>query len=123
MSRKVVKWPSEHQIQKAFFEWLRVKYPAVEDLTWATPNAGKRSLLVAMRMKSEGLKPGVPDVFMAWPRGQWHGMFIEFKSKNGRLTDNQEFFINTLAQYGYYTTVVYSLDEAMEQVEWYLCES
>ena len=69
------------------------------------PNEGKRSLKSALTLKRMGLKNGVPDIFVSVPCGQYHGMYIEFKSAKGKLTtDQQEFLSDALAKC-YYTIV------------------
>jgi len=81
---------------------------------------------MAAMMKAEGLRSGVPDVFMAVPRGQSHGLFLEFKSHAGRLTANQIEFKANLVGMGYQVLVVRSLDEARLAVTQYMalsCES
>jgi hypothetical protein len=124
--RPKVLHPTEHQIQKAFFDWLALAYPGANLVTWATPNAARRSYQMAAVMKAEGLRSGVPDVFMAVPRGQSHGLFLEFKSHAGRLTANQVDFCANLVGMGYQVLVVRSLDEARLAVTRYMempCES
>ena len=68
---------------------------------------------MAAIMKAEGLRAGVPDVFMAMPRGPYHGLFLEFKSHAGSLTENQKTFLINLRSMGYQAEVVRSLEEAM----------
>jgi hypothetical protein len=104
--------PSEHHIQKAWFKWLALAYPNAWNVTWATPNAARRSPQMAAMMKAEGLRSGVPDVFMAMPRGEYHGLFLEFKSHTGRLTENQTVYVINLRSMGYQVEVVRSFDEA-----------
>jgi hypothetical protein len=118
--------PTEHQIQKAFFDWLALAYPGANLVTWATPNAARRSPQMAAMMKAEGLRSGVPDVFMAMPRGEYHGLFLEFKSHTGRLTENQKVYVINLRNMGYQVEVVRSFDEARLIVVKYMempCES
>jgi hypothetical protein len=116
---KVIR-PSEHQIQSAFFKWLALAYPNANCVTWATPNAARRSHQMAAIMKAEGLKSGVPDVFMAMPRGEYHGLFLEFKSHAGVISENQLIFCVNLRSMGYQVEIVRSLEEAMLKVIAYM---
>ena len=75
---------------------------------------------MAAVMKAEGLRSGVPDVFMAMPRGKFHGLFLEFKSHAGKLTENQKIYCVNLRSMGYQVEVVRCLDEAMLQVIRYM---
>jgi len=112
------KGPSEHQIQSAWFQWWDATYRS--PLAWATPNGGFRAARTAAMLKKEGVRSGVPDVFIAIPKNGWAGMFIEFKKDKGRLTDNQKMYLETLSQQGYYTIVAYGLDEGIAMTELYL---
>jgi len=75
---------------------------------------------MAAVMKAEGLRSGVPDVFMAMPRGKFHGLFLEFKSNAGRLTENQLVYCANLRSMGYQVEVVRSITEAMSIVVSYM---
>lgn len=57
--------PSEHQEAVAFMQWTAIaarRDPRI-GLIFAIPNGGKRNVIVARKMKAEGVKPGVPDYF------------------------------------------------------------
>ena len=110
--------PLEHQIQKAFFQWWEAQYG--NPLCWATPNGGFRNIVTAKRLKSEGVRAGVPDVFLAIPNGDYHGLFMEFKRAKGKLQPNQELYLALLDQVGYKTVVVRSVKEAIDAVQDYL---
>ena len=110
--------PLEHQIQKAFFQWWEAKYGNL--LCWATPNGGYRNIVTATKLKAEGVRAGVPDVFLAIPVGDYHGLFMEFKRAKGKLQPNQELYLALLSQVGYKTAVVRSVEEAIDTVEAYL---
>ena len=44
------------------------------------PNGGSRNKLEASNLKKQGVKAGVPDLFLPVGRGSYHGLFIELKS-------------------------------------------
>ena len=51
------------------------------------------------------MQKGYPDLFLAVPRGGYHGLYVELKSNRGRLTDEQEMMLALLAEQGYKTAV------------------
>lgn len=121
----------EHDEQSALFTWASwhlAKYPDLR-LMFAIPNGGHRNLLVAKKMKAEGTKPGVPDIFLPVPRGPHHGLFLEMKAENhrpkregssGGLSDVQQQWIADLRAQGYAARVAYGVRDAIEIVETYL---
>lgn len=109
----------EKKIQSDFFEWLCF-YPCLRLVTFAIPNGGSRNRLEAKSLKAQGVTPGVPDIFMALPYNGFHGLFIELKSKTGRLSEHQKIWLNNLNDRAYRAVVCYSLDEAMDAVTEYL---
>jgi len=57
---------------------------------------------------------------MAVPYNGYHGLFIELKSKNGRLSEYQKTWVDNLNDRAYKAVVCYSLDEAINAVREYL---
>ena len=58
---------SEHHEQCALFAWLRLQWPDLDRVSFAIPNGGHRHKAVAGKLKAEGVKAGVPDIFIAYP--------------------------------------------------------
>lgn len=125
---------SEHSQQAAFMCFCQQS--GIQELKWifAIPNGFFGSAAQKNKMKSEGLKSGVWDVFEPIPRSwmeddgkiiNWHGLFIEFKQEKyrnrafGGLTDEQIEFRDDL-QGDYAFAVVYNWLEAKEAVLKYL---
>lgn len=106
----------EHQEQKALIKWCEYM-GAPYNLIFAIPNGGHRHKAVAAKLKAEGVKSGVPDLFL--PVAAWgkHGLFIEMKSENGKVTDNQKRWIEALILQDYEPIVCYSFDEARLEIE------
>ena len=118
---------SERQSQRAVVQYVRAKYPDV--LIWATPNGGSRHKLEAINLKKDGVLAGVPDLFIARPAMQWIdsenvpeycGLFIEMKSKKGKLSESQIDIIKKLKDESYKCEVCYSADEAIKVIDEYL---
>lgn len=94
-------------------------------VTWAKwqprPNGGSRHRVEAARLKAEGVKRGMPDLFLAIPCEGHHGLFIEMKrKKGGRVSDAQNVMIDRLNAEGYQTCVCYGADEAITAIKTYL---
>ncbi len=51
--------------------------------------------------KLAGVEDGVVDYFISVPSGQWHGMYIEFKSPIGTTSEAQDRFIGFATARGY----------------------
>ena len=118
ISRDPVK--SEHHEQREFVSWFRKKFGSKDvgkDVRIiAIPNGGARAPAVALKMKLEGVLPGVPDLWV--PR--WR-LVIEMKKIGGQLASNQkemiEYFKN---QCGYHAMVCFGCDDAKRQVDEFL---
>lgn len=75
----------EHRIQAALFKWSRLassRYPGLR-LMFAIPNGGARDAITGAMLKAEGVKPGVPDIFLPVPVNGFHGLFVEMKTLSG----------------------------------------
>lgn len=87
------------------------------------PNEGKRPCATGARMRKEGLKRGVPDIFLPVPKGEYHGLFIELKRLRGSKTsDDQKGWISALRRQGYQAHVCEGWQEAADRIEEYLRE-
>lgn len=113
---------SEHDIQTAFFRWVRIaeKVHPVLGLMFAVPNAGKRGYKTAAMLIAEGLRKGVPDIIFPVARVGFAGMAIEFKKPGGKLTMDQKEFIPRLTAENWLVLVVTDSDAAIASVKNYL---
>ena len=84
------------------------------------PNEGKRSPMVARILKAMGLKPGFPDLLILEPRGSYHALAIEMKTKNGRLTEKQREWLNKLRDNGYLALACWGADDAIKVIKQYM---
>ncbi len=115
---------SEHEEQRALFEWAALsvgEHPELA-LLFAVPNGGWRAGKTAAILKQEGVKPGVPDVWLPVPRGGKHGLVIEMKchKRDSRVRPYQKVWLEALAQQGYQTEVAWDWEQAREQLLTYL---
>ena len=121
--------PLEHDEQVALFAWAELQEAAHPELRnlFAVPNGGARHPAVAAQMKAEGVRRGVPDVFLAvMRRGNdgrtWGGLFVEMKRKPNKPTPEQEEWIARLRASGYMAVVCYGAAEAQQCIMAYLAQ-
>ena len=85
--------PTEAQEQATLFEWahrMEGRFPELA-LLHAIPNGGSRNPLEAVHLKQQGVKPGIPDIFLPVASGPYHGLYIEMKRrKGGRVSVEQK---------------------------------
>ena len=114
---------TEHKEQKELIRWakmLSATLPELE-LLFAIPNGGERHLLVAKKLKAEGVKAGVPDLMLPVARGGYHGLFIEMKRQNGgRQSKAQRWWKERLKGEGYKAVVCRGCQDAIQTIEDYL---
>jgi hypothetical protein len=88
---------------------------------FAVPNGGARSVRTGQRLKAEGVLAGVPDIFLAAPRGSSHGLFVEMKRVHGgTVSKPQKLVMARLMAAGYACRVCRGFAEARDVVEGYL---
>jgi hypothetical protein len=75
-------------------------YPFLNNI-FHIPNGGWRAPREATILKAMGVEPGVPDIFVAVPKGQYAGLWIEFKSIKGFHRPEQKIWENNLVAVGY----------------------
>jgi len=126
---------TEHDIQSALFCWAQLQkacYPELA-LMFAIPNGGKREKRqdrkgrwfspTAQKLKREGVKAGIPDIFLPCARGGSHGLFIEMKAPDGKVSPEQARVHQLLRKEGYAVIVCYSLESAITLITWYLIDN
>ena len=115
----------EHQEQTNLITWSKYqlgKYPELR-LLFAIPNGGQRHIATATRLKAEGVKAGVPDLFLPVARHGYHGLFIEMKAGKNKPTDTQIDWMDSLEDEGYLAQVCYGFENAKLLIETYLSEA
>jgi len=114
--------PHEHNEQVALFQWAAYSESSIPQLRYlfAIPNGGHRHKAVAARMKAEGVKAGVPDIFLAYPTGEYCGLFIEMKFGTNKPTEKQNEWLSMLERAGYMTVVCYGFEDAKREILEYL---
>ena len=115
----------EHEEQKKVMVWARANTPRFRELVLlhAIPNGGYRTMQVAVKLKAEGVKKGVSDLMLPVARGDYHGLYIEMKAGNGRASEEQKHFIESVRTQGYYADVAVGHEQAVGILESYLVGS
>ena len=119
-----VKTSSEHLEQVKLFAWAnsgeaQETYPQLAYL-FAIPNGGARHPAVGFKLKREGVKPGILDIFLPVARGGFHGLFVEMKYGSNWLSKEQDRWVGILHDQGYSVAVCKSSDEAKQAIVDYL---
>lgn len=109
----------EEYTQCAVIDYFKHK-PSIIKYLWHTPNGGYRNIREAAKLKRMGVKRGVSDLFLAIPNDGYHGMFIEMKSKKGKLTFEQREFIQYMEEMDYKCVVCKCVEEAIIEIKQYL---
>ena len=113
----------EHKMQVALFKWAKLAANVDHrlNLLFAIPNGGHRDPRTAAQLKAEGVKSGVPDIFLPVSRAGYHGLWLELKAGKNKPTDQQTAWHKELTRQGYAVHVIH--DEwtiAVQIIEDYL---
>lgn len=114
----------EREEQAALMQWARSqerRYPPLARLI-AIPNGmAASSIGEARRMKAQGMKPGVPDLILPYPRGGKAGLWIEMKRRDGgSLSADQQSWLHYLNNVGYHAVVAKGWEAARKIIIDYL---
>lgn len=140
---------NEHSHQRALFAWcnmatrcgvrvadnplaytgLQAELNGLHQLKYihAIHNQGHGDAIRGSRAKAEGVKAGIPDVFLPWPMlredilRRYHGLYIEMKKpKVGQVSEVQSQVMADLEKAGYKCVVAYGWLEARNAILEYL---
>lgn len=124
----------EHSEQVAIITWARLwqrkeGYQCLQYL-FSSQNGEKfRNARQGARAKQAGMVAGVPDLFLPYPSGQYHGLFIELKRRiiKGEskpvVSKEQKEFLAYLESVGYMAKVCYGSGEAINTIKEYIALS
>ena len=98
---------TEHQLQKAITQYLNL----LGLCWWAVPNGGRRNIITATRLKSEGVKSGIPDISLIY-KGQFYGIEVKkpkTDTPKGTLSKVQKDRIAQIERSGGVAGIAYSI--------------
>lgn len=108
----------EDIIQITVMDWVR--HQGLDKFIFHVANERSTSPQAGAFLKRKGVLSGVSDILILKPSRSYHGAAIELKSKNGKLSDNQQLFLDILASHGYFVAVCYSAEDAIATIQNYL---
>lgn len=104
----------EGKIQSACYLYFWENYPQYRGLYFAVPNENNRAdsnAITGAIRRSMGVYHGVSDTLMLIPRGQHHGLCIEYKDEKGRQSEHQKAWQKLVEAQGYVYKICRSLDQ------------
>lgn len=112
----------EEDLHRVCFGWIGLMQQQYPILKWMmhVPNGGKRPRGEAGKLKAMGAKPGVPDLLLPRKYGVWLGLAVELKSAVGRLSVDQEDWLDAFEEDGYLTAVCRTFEDFQSVVFRYL---
>jgi hypothetical protein len=116
---------SEKSIHKLVMEYAQ-EHPTLKKyfkLMLHMPNEGKRTWHYGKLMKALGMRKGTVDLFIAVPKHGFGGAWLELKSEHGKLKKDQQEFLNDMSEQNFFTCVTWSVQEAIDKIEWYLLKN
>jgi len=108
----------EHIDQVKVVQHFRAFYPDI--IIAAIPNGGDRTASERVRLHSEGVLAGMPDLCVLEPKNGFHALFVEMKTKAGVVSSKQSAVNLQLNAKGYRAVVARSAAEAIKSIEEYL---
>lgn len=120
---------SEFLEHKAVCNYIRFKYPKV--VFFSDLSGIKMPIGLAVKIKSLKSSRGIPDLFIAEPRGEYSGLFIELKKTGEKLFKaksnlpssehiaEQLLMIDKLKTLGYYADFAIGYEQAVKMIDNY----
>lgn len=121
---KVRKAELEGKEQAELIVIFRAKYPALGELLIHIPNGGSRkNAYEGWRLKAQGVRAGVSDLFLPVSRKGFHGLWIEFKAappNNAPISPGQKDWLTLMTAQGYAAHLCLGVDASMKVIDDYL---
>jgi hypothetical protein len=133
MANRAIMRASEHDIQCAFMDIVRLHYTRYPDLEYlrAFPNGsarpskinlttGKRYSVEGQKLRDEGVAPGPLDIILPARRRDYVGMWYEFKVPGRTFTPAQNQYAAYLGSQGWCVGIWFDAERAWANVKRYL---
>lgn len=112
---------TETQEQMVIMAWAN-RHEICKDYLIHIPNQGKHTKRFGHELNKMGRKRGVSDLFLAYPKDQYAGLWIELKSrrKNATVTAEQHVWLKSMEKVGYECAICYGASQAIGAINYYL---
>ena len=118
------KGEAEGEEQAQLIKLFRAAYPEVGLLLIHVPNGGSRkNAYEGWRLKEQGVRAGVSDLFVPGARGGFFGLWIEFKAappNDAAVSDKQEEWVALMQAQGYAAHICLGVDAALSVLSEYM---
>jgi len=118
---------SEHDHQSAVVKWFKMQYPQFKDCIMAIPNGqllgGRNKFALINKLKREGFKNGVSDLFIAVPMNGKCGLWVEMKDEGKTrcaVSDEQQDHLDLMISMGYEAIWAAGSDIAIAAIKVYM---
>ena len=78
----------ESDIQIEVVDWFKSKQSEYRFRIFSVPNEGQRKVWFLNKLVRMGLKSGVPDLILEFPKGRI--VYLEIKAEKGKLSETQQ---------------------------------
>ena len=117
-SKKPKRYIEDAEIQ-AVIQWADLQ-PEIKGMLLHIENERNCSYYLGKIRKKMGVRKGVSDVFLPYPVGIYHGLWVELKGPKGMkgykpasISIEQKIWINRMIDHDYYACVAYGADETI----------
>lgn len=113
---------SEDTEQMTVIDWAFYQTKKHPELKWLyhCPNGGSRNVREAAKLKRMGVKAGVSDLHLPYPKGKYCGLYIEMKYGNNTRQQTQIEFLGDMENAGHYVATCYGAEKAVEVIKKYV---
>lgn len=113
---------SEDTEQIAVIQWAQYSMDHYPELKWLhhCPNGGRRNQREAAKLKQMGVKAGIADLCLPYPKGIYCGLYIEMKYGSNRRQQEQRMFLEDMEAAGHFVATCYSAEEAIRVITEYV---
>ncbi|KVP17438.1 hypothetical protein WJ84_03635 [Burkholderia ubonensis] len=115
---------AEGEEQAQLIKQFRAEYPDIGELLIHIPNGGyRKNAFEGWRLKEQGVRAGVSDLFLPVARGGFFGLWIEFKAappNDAAVSDKQKEWVELMQAQGYSAHVCLGVAAAMKVLAEYL---
>lgn len=88
-------------------------------------NGGYRTPREAVKLRRMGVKAGVPDLVLPYAKSGFHGLYIELKRTDGKMSDvspHQRDWLTFLGQQGYCAKICFGFEQAKQEIDQYMVD-